>query len=109
MRRVSVRRVVLPAFVVLGFGGCKKDEEPPPEQPTLSAGESCDPSVKPVEQTEETDDDEDPQPICAPGLACDPVDGSDGEFVCGTALQIRGRVTDSTTGAAIDGALIAAL
>jgi len=100
--------IPLPALLVLGIGGCKKEEEPPPEQPLLSAGEACDPSVKPVAETPETTDDEDPQPICAPGLACDPVNGTTGEYVCGTALQIRGRVTDSTTGEAIAGALVAA-
>jgi hypothetical protein len=109
MRRAKLSWIAVPVCVGLTAGvGCKKDEDEPPEQPKLSAGESCDPTVKPVEETEDTADDEDPEPICAPGLACDPV-GTTDEYVCGPELQLRGRVTDSTTGAAIEGALVAAL
>ncbi|WAS97014.1 carboxypeptidase-like regulatory domain-containing protein [Nannocystis punicea] len=79
-----------------------------PEQPQLAAGATCDPAVKPVEATPETEDDEDPQPICAAGLACEPLASGEGH-VCGTALSIRGRVTDSASGSGIAGALVAAL
>lgn len=97
------------ASLALGLAACQKDEpEPLPEQPLLAPGAACDPSIRPVEETPELEDDNDPQPICAPGLACEPLaDGDD--HVCGTALSLRGRVTDSATGAGIEGALVAAL
>ncbi|MFY0541083.1 carboxypeptidase-like regulatory domain-containing protein [Nannocystis pusilla] len=95
--------------IALALAGCQKEEEEPlPEQPKLTAGAACDPAVRPVEETPETEDDADPQPICAPGLACEPL--ADGEgHVCGTALSLRGRVTDSASGSGIEGALVAAL
>lgn len=97
------------AIFALALAGCQKEEEEPlPEQPQLTAGAACDPAVRPVEETPETEDDADPQPICAPGLACEPL--ADGEgHVCGTALSLRGRVTDSASGSGIEGALVAAL
>ncbi|MFZ6178457.1 hypothetical protein [Nannocystis pusilla] len=98
------------AVIALALAGCQKEEEeePLPEQPKLTAGATCDPAVRPVEETPETEDDADPQPICAPGLACEPL--ADGEgHVCGTALSLRGRVTDSASGSGIEGALVAAL
>jgi hypothetical protein len=98
------------AFVALGLlasWACKKEEPPPPEQETLDQGEACDPNAEPVPEGGTTGGD-DPPPICAPGLSCAPVADSD-EYVCGAALEIRGRVTDSTTGEPIAGALVAAL
>lgn len=94
------------AALVLGLTACQKDE-PPPEQELLEPGAACDPTVLPVADTPDPEDDKDPQPICAPGLVCDPVIDSE-DFVCGTALSIRGRVTDSATGEGIEAALLAA-
>lgn len=99
------------AMAGLGPAACGDDEEEelPPEQPELAKGEACDPNIEPIppEELEGMDPEEIPA-ICAPGLACDPVaDG--GDFVCGTALVVRGRVTDSTTGEPIESALVAAL
>ncbi|MCY1061150.1 carboxypeptidase-like regulatory domain-containing protein [Nannocystis sp. SCPEA4] len=97
------------ASLVFGLAACQKDEpEPLPEQPLLAPGAACDPSVLPVDQTPDEEDDKDPQPICAPGLACEPRAEGD-EYVCGTALSIRGRVTDSASGLGVEGALVAAL
>lgn len=105
MRRLSLCAFVLPVSVVLA---CGKDEpEPLPEQPLLAPGDACDPDRLPASETPDVEDDKDPQPVCAPGLACAPVDGAD-DFVCGTALSIRGRVTDALTGSPIEGALVAA-
>lgn len=96
-------------LVLLGLSGCKPDEPPPsPEQPLLDPGAACDPTILPASQTDDPEDDKDPQPVCAPGLACEPLAAGDG-YVCGAALSIQGRVTDSATGLGIDGALIAAL
>jgi hypothetical protein len=92
--------------LVCGLSACQKDD-PPPEQVQLEPGAECDPTVLPVAETEDPEDDKDPQPICAPGLACDPLAEGDG-YVCGTALSIRGRVTDSATGEGIEAALLAA-
>ncbi|MBL9104434.1 MAG: carboxypeptidase regulatory-like domain-containing protein [Myxococcales bacterium] len=104
MSRLSIAALLVPLSVV----ACGKDEPPPPpEQPLLAPGDMCDPSRLPAAATPDPGDDEDPQPVCAPGLACAPVDGGDG-FVCGTELSIRGRVTDSLTGFGIEGALVAA-
>lgn len=91
--------------VGIGLVGCKED--PPPEQEELDKGEACDPDAEPTPPGEEPA--EDAPPVCAPGLACDPVDGTDDQYVCGTAVEIRGLVTDSVTGDPIEGALVAAL
>lgn len=98
---------LVPTIVVLGVG-CGKDEpEPLPEQPLLVPGDACDPAVVPAAQTEDPEDDKDPQPVCAPGLACAP--RADGDaHVCGAELAIAGRVTDATTGVALAGALVVA-
>lgn len=87
----------------IGLVGCKED--PPPEQAELDKGEACDPDAVPVPPGEEA---EDAPAVCAHGLACEPVDGSD-DYVCGTAVEIRGLVTDSASGDPIEGALVAAL
>ena len=100
---------LLSVLVVLGTGCGKSDDEPEPlpEQPLLAPGGACDPDRLPAADTPDPEDDKDPQPVCAPGLACEPLADGDGH-VCGTALSIRGRVTDSATGVGIEGALIAA-
>jgi hypothetical protein len=91
--------------VGLGLVGCK--EEPPPEQEELDKGEACDPDAEPTPPGEEPA--EDAPPVCAPGLSCEPVDGTDDQYVCGTTVEIRGLVTDSMSGDPIEGALVAAL
>jgi len=91
--------------VGIGLVGCKED--PPPEEPEeLGKGEACDPSAEPPPPGEEPASDA--PDYCAPGLACEPVDGTD-DYVCGAALEIRGLVTDSMSGEPIEGALVAAL
>jgi len=91
--------------VGVGLVGCKED--PPPEQEELDKGEPCDPEAEPVPEGETPP--EDAPPVCAHGLACEPVDGSDDDFVCGTSVEIRGLVLDSASGEPIEGALVAAL
>ena len=71
--------------VGIGLVGCKEDP-PPPEQDELDKGEACDPEAEPTPPGEEPADDA--PPVCAPGLACDPVDGTDDQYVCGTAVEI---------------------
>lgn len=99
-------------WVVVGTTSCKEEEPPPPQegQPELAKGEACDPDVERVPPDEQggSGGEEQFPPVCAPGLACDPVEGSN-EYVCGTAVEVRGRVTDSTDGAPVEGALVAAL
>ena len=74
------------------------DEPPPAEQ-----GEACDPFEVPEDET----------PQCVESLACEPVGDADGDgeadFVCGAPLEIRGMVFDALSGAAIEGAHVAAL
>lgn len=90
--------------VGVGLVGCKED--PPPEEPEqIGKGEACDPSDAPPPGEEPAAD---APAFCAPGLACEPVDGTD-DYVCAAALEIRGLVTDSMTGDPIEGALVAAL
>lgn len=90
--------------VGIGLVGCKED---PPEEPDeLEKGEACDPEAEPTPPGEEPA--EDAPATCAHGLACEPVDGTD-DYVCGTAVEIRGLVTDSMSGDPIEGALVAAL
>ncbi len=60
------------------------------------AGEACTP-----------DDVEGDAPRCADGLACEPT--TEGGFVCAGPLEIRGQVIDALSGAAIAGAVVAAL
>ncbi len=85
----------------VGLAGCKEDP-PPPEDEELGQGDACDPAAQPAAG-------EDPGPAaCAHGLSCEPVDGTD-DYVCATAVEIRGRVIDSMTGDPIEGALVAAL
>lgn len=108
MPRTPLRRLTCSSIAVLALVGCPKEEPPPPEQPLLEPGAECDPGVKPVEETADPEDDKNPQPICAPGLACEPLAEGDGH-VCGAELSIRGRVTDSATGVGVEGALVAAL
>ncbi len=96
------------------LSGCGDDEpEPEPqEQPELAQGEACDPTVERVDpdmHDTATGGEEEPPPVCAPGLACEPVTNAEGDYVCGTAVEIRGRVADSATGEGIGGALMAAL
>jgi hypothetical protein len=112
----SFRRLLLCAAATGALTGCKdepKEEPPPREQPELAPGEACDPTVarlSPEElQAQDTDGDEELPAACAPGLACDPLADSSGDSVCGTAVEVRGRVTDSATGDGIEGALVAAL
>lgn len=92
--------------VGIGLVGCKEDP-PPPEPEELDKGEACDPNAEPTPEGEEPA--EDAPPVCAPGLSCEPVDGTDDQYVCGTAVEIRGLVTDSVSGEPIEGALVAAL
>ncbi|MCA9636349.1 MAG: hypothetical protein KC420_10020, partial [Myxococcales bacterium] len=47
--------------------------------------------------------------VCADGYACEPVAGSDGEYVCGVPVLIRGHVFDALTGTPLAGALVTAL
>jgi hypothetical protein len=90
--------------VGIGLVGCKED---PPEEPDeLEKGDACDPAAEPPPPGEEPA--EGAAATCAPGLACEPVDGTD-DYVCGTAVEIRGLVTDSMSGDPIEGALVAAL
>src|SRR5262245_31533655 len=96
------------AIAMLGLFGCKHDEPKKPEQEHLGPGEACDPEAVPIEESTTTSTDEMPPPVCSPGLACDPLADGSG-YVCGTAFSIHGRVSDSLSGDAIDGALIAAL
>lgn len=108
-RAVSTRKPRSTAWflwvcVGIGLVGCKED--PPPEQEELDKGEACDPEAEPVPPGEEA---EDAPPVCAPGLSCEPVDGTDDDYVCGTSVEIRGLVTDSMSGGGIEGALVAAL
>ena len=118
----TIMRMHWRTWVICGAGlgllnllnGCKDEpEEEPEEQPELAQGEACDPTVERVdpEQTDggTTGGDEELQPVCAPGLACEPTTTADGDYVCGTAVEIRGRVADSATGDGIEGALVAAL
>lgn len=88
------------ACILAGPLGCKADD-PPPQDDELGPGDACDPNAAPAEG-------EDMPPLCAPGLACEPVDGSD-DYVCGTAVEIRGLVIDSMSGEPVEGALVAAL
>jgi hypothetical protein len=92
--------------------GCKDEPEPEPEQPQIAAGEACDPNVERIPEEEldaaDTDGSEELPAVCAVGLACEPVMGAQ-EYRCATALEIRGRVVDSITGEALEGALVAAL
>lgn len=100
---------VLCLSIVATVVGCKEEEPPPPEE--LDKGEACDPNAEPPAEGEgegETEGNDGP-PACAPGLSCEPVDGSEGDYVCGTAVEIRGLVTDSSNGEPIEGALVAAL
>jgi hypothetical protein len=92
--------------VGIGLAGCKEDP-PPPTQEELDKGEACDPEAEPVPEGEPVP--EDAPPVCAHGLACEPVDGDNDQYVCGTAVEIRGLVTDSMSGEPIEGALVAAL
>ena len=97
--------------VCLSLGACKDDPPPPPpEQPKLEKGEACDPSVEPLteEELEMLEPGTEVAPVCAQGLACDPVDGAE-TYVCGAAFQLEGQVTDSLSGEPIEGALVAAL
>lgn len=107
MPRTSRDLLTCSATILLALAACKQDE-PPPGQPLLEPGAACDPSVKPVDETPDPEDDKNPQPICAPGLACEPLAAGDGH-VCGAALSLQGRVTDSATGSGVEGALVAAL
>ncbi|MFO0633969.1 MAG: carboxypeptidase-like regulatory domain-containing protein [Nannocystaceae bacterium] len=111
-----------PTAIAAGLGfalaqaSCKHDEpepatEPEPEQEQLDPGEPCDPAAQPVDPdasgTSGGDTDGTPPPVCAPGLACEPLAAGDG-YVCGTAIAIEGRVTDALTGVPIAGALVTA-
>lgn len=93
------RSITLLLWVCVGVGlaGCKDD---PPEAEELGKGEACDPAADPQS--------DDGPAACSHGLACEPVDGSD-DYVCGTAVEIRGVVVDSSSGDPIEGALVAAL
>jgi hypothetical protein len=92
--------------VGIGLVGCKED--PPPAEPEeLDKGEACDPDAEPTPPGEEPA--EDAPAMCAYGLSCEPVDGSDDDYVCGATVEIRGLVTDSASGDPIEGALVAAL
>ena len=71
----------------------------PETEPSLKGG-PCDPLVDPAAETGAR---------CAEGLACDPVDGQDGVYVCGEPVEIHGMVIDLQTGAPIPGALVNAL
>lgn len=98
---------VMPTIVVLSVG-CGKDEpEPLPEQPWLDPGAACDPDRLPAADTPDPEDDKDPQPVCAPGLACEPLASGDG-FVCGAELAIVGRVSDAFTGLGVEAARVVA-
>lgn len=108
MTELRPRAWALWVCVAATLVGCK-EEEPPPEDSTLDKGEACDPDAEPPpEGAGETDGDDGP-PVCAYGLSCEAVDGSEGDYVCGTAVEIRGLVTDSADGSPIEGALVAAL
>lgn len=105
----SMQRPRLPAVFCLAFvvSACK-EEEPPPEPEQLEPGDACDPSVAaPAPDEAEEPQDESEEPACAPGLSCEPT--VDGEYVCGSAVEIRGRVLDALTNDPIEGALVAAL
>lgn len=83
-----VLSVTLPILLV----GCP----PPPSEEAAQKGGACAPVG--VEGAR-----------CADGLACDPVDGQDGVYVCGEPVEIHGSVIDLQSGAAIEGALVNAL
>ncbi|MCA9709965.1 MAG: carboxypeptidase regulatory-like domain-containing protein [Myxococcales bacterium] len=109
MRKPSTVSGILWVYAALSLAGCKEEEPPPPGQQELPPGEACDPTVERVPDSEQGTGGESYPPVCAPGLACEPVDGSSGDYVCGAAVELRGLVTDSTTGTPIAGALVAAL
>jgi hypothetical protein len=99
---------VLSGFCLVG---CKnEEEEPAPEGPEqLEPGAACDPDAQDYENMGGTGETGGPPPaVCSDGLSCEKV-GDTGDYVCGTALEIRGRVIDALTSDPIEGALVAAL
>src|SRR5690606_24210042 len=97
---------VLWVCVGLGTAACKED--PPEDTDTeLAAGEACDPNAETADAGGDAEGG-DGAAVCAPGLSCEPVDGSE-DYVCGAALEIRGLVSDAADGAPVEGALVAAL
>ena len=116
MSSLTLRDPRLALALTVLLVGCKEEPEPEPEpqeQPELAKGEACDPEVERIPEDElaeaeaENEGEELPA-VCAPGLACDPTEDGSGH-VCGTALEIRGRVSDSVSGDPIEGALVTAL
>lgn len=108
IRRCS-RSLAVPVALFLAAGCAKEEaEEPLPEQPMLGPGEACDPAIVAAADTPDPEDDRDPRPICAAGLACEPVIDGD-TYVCGPRFEVRGRVYDALTSVGIAGALVAAL
>lgn len=84
-----VRSVVFPTLLLAACA-------PPPPEGSAQKGGAC----APVGEE---------GPRCVDGLACDPVDGQDGVYVCGEPVEIHGSVIDLQTGTPIAGALVNAL
>jgi hypothetical protein len=92
--------------VVVIFG-CKEEEMDASEEEAPAKGDPCEPAP-PVAEGDTGEEAEEQDPVCAEGLACEPLADSDA-YVCAVPFEIHGMVIDALTDEPIEGALVAAM